>query len=368
MCFLRTLFPKLAGNVGRMSADVGGKKTHTGTRVGRMSAVMLQASSCSINRTLQKTNVGGTSAGADINFAHFQGLQCYTRARHNGSSKILLAPSQASRLAVTMDAAATQTCFLCGEDHSQDAAGRSWGRKFECRQCQTLHTLVHRRVGADTIQHFSAEERNRFSAKAKSTASNGRYSWETVRSVIIDRATSQRITEKGNNVFSESKPVSVWLTQGYTSEQLEKCPRWTCPALGEVVKVPVHQDWVKQLHREIQEQIVEKERALKEAQQSKKRKSAPASADGGPPSVQDAEAELDVPKAAPAHASTPGARKAAKTQSSGPSGPSGRQLQQQKKKPRSSTAGKRLWLPRQSLCCTRCSKARGTLPTSVCAS
>ena len=133
---------QLAGNVGRMSADVGGgQKTHMGTHVGRMSAVLSQARSCSSKHTLQAPNVGGMSAGADVNVAHFQGLQRFhSRARINGSSKILRAPSQASRPAVTMDAAATQTCFLCGEDYSQDAAGRSWARKFECRRVK--HTAA----------------------------------------------------------------------------------------------------------------------------------------------------------------------------------------------------------------------------------
>ena len=99
-----------------------------------------------------------------------------------------------------------RTCRLCGEKVQGDQ-GRARSGAFDCRGCLTLTSLVHRNLGMDMLASFSPEERTHFFKKSKTSAEgSGRYKWPTVRAVIIERKTSQTLTESENNVFTESKP------------------------------------------------------------------------------------------------------------------------------------------------------------------
>ena len=93
-----------------------------------------------------------------------------------------------------------------------------------------------------------------------------------VKASLIERTVSQKVAEHESVQFTETKPKSVWLKEGYEEAVVDRCPKSTCPLLGEVFSVPLKQDIVRDLHRSVTEKVLEKERALQEKKQGKKRK------------------------------------------------------------------------------------------------
>ena len=166
----------------------------------------------------------------------------------------------------------------------REGAWRPGPRAVWCVRLSRLTSLVHRNLGMDMLASFSPEERTHFFKKSKASAVADRASGDHRAQDLPDS------TESEDNVFTESKPIAVWKTLGYTEEQLTKCPSWVCPVLGPVVKVPIHQEHLRQIERAVAERVMERE----QLQKQKKRK-APCQDTVCPEASED---DLDVPEPA----------------------------------------------------------------------
>ena len=58
-------------------------------------------------------------------------------------------------------------CRLCQEAVSAETKGRKRHGKFTCRVCETLHTMVTRKIGGSWLMEQSAEARSEFFKKAR---------------------------------------------------------------------------------------------------------------------------------------------------------------------------------------------------------
>ena len=97
--------------------------------------------------------------------------------------------------------------------------------------------LVCRNLGAGALEEFTPEQEQDFFARSKETAKGGRYKWPCVRAVLVTKHIERTLTSNEGKVTTASKPQSVWERAGYSAETLANCPRWTCPVLGELVKL-----------------------------------------------------------------------------------------------------------------------------------
>ena len=97
--------------------------------------------------------------------------------------------------------------------------------------------LVCRNLGAGALEEFTPEQEQDFFARSKETAKGGRYKWPCVRAELVTKHIERTLTSNEGKVTTASKPQSVWERAGYSAETLANCPRWTCPVLGELVKL-----------------------------------------------------------------------------------------------------------------------------------
>ena len=184
------------------------------------------------------------------------------------------------------------------------------GEKSECRACLSLRMLVYRHVGSGALNEFTAEQKRDFFVRAQDQSKGSRYAWHCVRAVLISKTVERSIIANEDQVETASKPREVWLLEGYKADALDKCPTWTCPLLGEVVRVPVHKQLLRQIQESVEEKIMEKEKALRDAKPKAKAKAKAASFGHAP--AEEQEPDLDVPEvpkvlAGPAPKSKPAA-------------------------------------------------------------
>lgn len=88
-------------------------------------------------------------------------------------------------------------------------------------------------LGRRALEEFTPE----LFARSKETAKGGRYKWPCVHAVLVTKHIERTLTSDEGKVTTASKPQSVWEKEGYSAETLANCPRWTCPVLGELVKL-----------------------------------------------------------------------------------------------------------------------------------
>ncbi|CAE7527924.1 unnamed protein product [Symbiodinium sp. CCMP2592] len=192
-------------------------------------------------------------------------------------------------------AAAAVLCVSCRQKPEEASKGRQEGNKFECQSCLAVRMLVYRNLGAGALEEFSPEQKQDFFARSKDGAQGGRYKWPCVRAVLVSKHIERTLTSNEDKVTTASKPQSVWEKEGYSAETLKNCPRWTCPVLGEVVKVPLHENVLREIQETVHEKIMEKERALRDAKVGKAKAKAAAAGFGAEPEAAEAEPDLDVP-------------------------------------------------------------------------
>ena len=186
-------------------------------------------------------------------------------------------------------------CSLCGKSSVDDTRGRSSGVSWECRTCQSLKSMVSRNAG-DALAEFTIDDKKAFFKKNRENGEGSRYNWATVRAVLVDQTIKKTIRAQEHSTITDSKPRAVWLGLGYSDEQLDKCPTWTCPILGDVIKVPLHREVFRDIVEVVERRIMEKEQTLRERKSGGKRKAIPEDA-----AVGDAahDPDLDVPEAQP---------------------------------------------------------------------
>ena len=115
----------------------------------------------------------------------------------------------------------------------------------------TLESLLFRHFGAAESQGWTTQGHADFFKKSAETMVNGRFQWETVRALMVQTLTVQKIREQTKKVQSKSLPLAVWVQLGYTKQQVLQFPSEKDSILGEVYAIRV------------EEEISEKERAAK---------------------------------------------------------------------------------------------------------
>ena len=155
--------------------------------------------------------------------------------------------------------------------------------------------LVYRNLGAGALEEFTPKQKQDFFARSKEKAQGGRYKWPCARAMLVSKHIERTLTSNEDKVTTASKPQSVWEKEGYSAETLANCPRWTCPLLGEVINIPLHENVLREIQESVLEKIMEKERALRDAKVHKAKAKAVAAGLGAEPEAAEAEPDLDVP-------------------------------------------------------------------------
>eukprot|EP00438_Fugacium_kawagutii_P022280 Skav228206 [mRNA] locus=scaffold3579:15338:16420:+ [translate_table: standard] len=159
-------------------------------------------------------------------------------------------------------------CKLCARCLPADSPGRLHGKQWTCRHCCSLQQLLLRNLGPEDQQGFSTEARLDFFKRAASTQT-GSYTWESVRTMIIDTQTTSHEHKRTSKVKGESLPLSVWVTRGYDPEKVKQFPSEEDPKLGTVYSVPVHSVTMADTRSRITAEIHQRERAAKKKKRSK---------------------------------------------------------------------------------------------------
>ena len=170
----------------------------------------------------------------------------------------------------TMGDLGESICKLCKRNLPAGSPGRLRGKSWTCRHCLSMESMLFRHLGSSDQQGWSTEARADFFRKTASLQT-GQFNWETVRTMIIQSQSVQRIKEQQNKVSAKALPLGVWLTKGWTKEHVEQFPAETDPILGQLYAVPVKETTMKEIRRLVEEEIERKEQAAKKMKSSRKR-------------------------------------------------------------------------------------------------
>ena len=113
------------------------------------------------------------------------------------------------------------SCHGCAKSFPlADLYGR-WRKKL-CKGCRQTEHCLWRHVGSwAPAQTLSAEERNAFFAK-----SSGSSSWATLETHLVESLSRERENALTVKVGGKYLPPNVWLAQGFTQEQVDRCEDW----------------------------------------------------------------------------------------------------------------------------------------------
>ena len=158
-----------------------------------------------------------------------------------------------------------RACDQCFRRFDSVAKGRVSGKQtWTCRHCLTLQTMLYRNLGTEKEIGWGPQARAAFFKQAAELdTGNSRYTWETVRSVLIEVKTKRHMEERSTKVFSEALPKSVWLQRGYLAEDVEKHPSEQDEKFGVLYSLPVKSHTWADTHQWITEEILQKERKAK---------------------------------------------------------------------------------------------------------
>ena len=123
-------------------------------------------------------------------------------------------------------------CKLCTRQLPEGSPGRVFGKQWCCRHCLSLESLLYRNLGSVEQQGWTTQGRADFFKKSVETMSTGRYSWETVRTLVVEVQTEERVREQINKVRAKALPLNVWVAKGYEEAAVKKFPSEECPNLG----------------------------------------------------------------------------------------------------------------------------------------
>ena len=162
----------------------------------------------------------------------------------------------------TETADTARACKLCKRELPASAPGRLVGKQWTCRHCLSMETLLYRHLGPADQQGWSAAGRDDFFRKS-ARLETGNYRWETVRTMVIECQTVERVREEGNKVKAKALPMDVWLAKGYAREAVLQFPSGDCPILGPLYAVPVKETTLKEIKRAVEQEVQRKEQAAK---------------------------------------------------------------------------------------------------------
>jgi hypothetical protein len=104
-----------------------------------------------------------------------------------------------------------------------------------------------------------------------------RLSWTTIRSNLIERLTTRKVTETQQTVSLESLPLGVWLQRGWDKEVVEASENYYDEHLKtQIYTVPVRTVLWREIRTQVEEQVLELEKAAKDSKDKKKKNKNPA--------------------------------------------------------------------------------------------
>ncbi len=210
----------------------------------------------------------------------------------------------------TVPAEATRYCRLCGL--MRPAANcRLHGSAWECTQCESALRSIRRNLGEQPpeMQSFTPKETHDFFREiARLKGNDKRIQWTTVRSCLITCMTTKAVTVFKTELVGKFLPVSVWVSQGWSSELVERCPcEWNDTLQAYTYMVPVKTVSWTSAHERITERTLKQEQDAADKQKKgkgKKRKERGAKEEPGSEDY-----DLDLPQAAGSGEKTAGTEK-----------------------------------------------------------
>ena len=153
----------------------------------------------------------------------------------------------------------------CRLEHKADA-GRLHGNMFECTSCSNAERQLRRNLGQrpEAMQHWSMDEVATFFRelqKAKPDDGKGRMIWKTVRACLLTVVTRQQVQKWTAAVSGQYLPVSVYTTQGWEKETVEKAPReWNEDLECWTYRIAVKSVSYEETFSKVEENILRQER------------------------------------------------------------------------------------------------------------
>lgn len=155
------------------------------------------------------------------------------------------------------------TCHNCAKSFpASDLTGR-W-RKKVCKACRRTEHCLWRHVGSWTpLLTLSDSERQNFFSK-----SSGDSNWLTLETHLVESLSRERVTALKVSVGGKYLPPSVWLAQGFTQDQLDRCEDWEeDPTLGRTCRLQVKEVSQNSVLRTVRTEVVNR---VKEVAKNKK--------------------------------------------------------------------------------------------------
>ena len=113
------------------------------------------------------------------------------------------------------------SCHCCGRFFPVAELSGRWRKKL-CKACRRTEHCLWRHVGAwAPVQGLSEAERHAFFQK-----SSGGSSWPTLETHLVESLSRERVTALTVSVGGKYLPPNVWLAQGFSEEQVNRCEDW----------------------------------------------------------------------------------------------------------------------------------------------
>ena len=167
--------------------------------------------------------------------------------------------------------AEVRKCCQCERDNVQE--GRFHGKKWYCTSCNTLTQLLRRHLGSAELEGFNQQERAAFFRyQHESASTDGRYTWQCVRSSLLKTKAEKKIEAEERRMSAEELPLSVWLSRGFDKSVVLACPCRKDTLLGDVYAVPIRKQINREINETVEKELLTKEHAVRDKEASKKRK------------------------------------------------------------------------------------------------
>ena len=155
------------------------------------------------------------------------------------------------------------SCHCCGKSFPVAELTGRWRKKL-CKACRRTEHCLWRHVGAwAPVQGLSEAERHAFFQK-----SSGASSWPTLETHLVESLSRERVTALTVSVGGKYLPPNVWLAQGFSEEQVNRCEDWEeNETLGRCCRLQVKEVSHSSVLRTVRNEVVNR---VKEVAKNKK--------------------------------------------------------------------------------------------------
>ena len=125
-----------------------------------------------------------------------------------------------------------------------------------------METMLYRYLGSSEKQGWSLDAKADFFRKAAALdePQAGNFTWQTVKTLVIETQATRLVKEQSNEVVAESLPLGVWVTRGWDAEHVKQFPAEQDDKLGQLYAVPIKSTTMKDARQLIEEQLNKKEK------------------------------------------------------------------------------------------------------------